>query len=64
MYRKSKWTSIGKTTEVTVHWIPGHQDYDGNEIADLLANYGRTMLLKPTHSLSQVVTLSEKLKTV
>ena len=27
--------------------IPGHQDYDGNEIADLLANYGRTMFLKP-----------------
>ena len=38
---------LGKTTEVTVHWIPGHQDYDGNEIADLLANYGRTRFLKP-----------------
>ena len=32
---------LGKTTEVTVHWIPGHQNYDGNEIADLLANCGK-----------------------
>ena len=32
---------LGKTTEVTVNWIPGHSNYDGNEIADLLANCGK-----------------------
>ena len=32
---------LGKTSEVTVNWIPGHSNYDGNEIADLLANCGK-----------------------
>ena len=39
---------LGKTTEVTVNWIPGHQNYDGNEIADLLANCGKC---KPIESI-------------
>ena len=32
---------LGETSELTVNWIPGHQNYDGNEIADLLANCGK-----------------------
>ena len=33
---------LSKSSEVTVNWIPGHQNYDGNEIADLLANCGKS----------------------
>ncbi|XP_021953633.1 uncharacterized protein LOC110850505 [Folsomia candida] len=28
---------IGKTKKVTLHWIPSHHGFEGNEVADLLA---------------------------
>ena len=37
---------LGKTTKVTINWVPGHQNYDGNEIADLLANCGKCKPIK------------------
>ena len=38
---------LSKSSEVTVNWIPGHQNYDGNEIADLLANCGKCKPIEP-----------------
>ena len=32
---------LGKTNTVTINWIPGHQGYEGNEIADSLAKNGK-----------------------
>ena len=38
---------LGRTTEVTINWIPGYQNYDGNEITDLLANCGNEKFIEP-----------------
>ncbi|OXA46641.1 Retrovirus-related Pol polyprotein from type-1 retrotransposable element R1 [Folsomia candida] len=31
---------IGETKKVTLHWIPSHHGFEGNEVADLLAKEG------------------------
>ena len=35
--------TLGNSNKVMVKWIPGHRDYEGNEIADKLAKKGSTM---------------------
>ena len=32
--------NLGKTNKVTINWIPEHEGYEGNEIADKLAKAG------------------------
>ena len=32
--------NLDKTNKVTTNWIPGHEGYEGNEIADKLAKAG------------------------
>ena len=32
--------NLGKTNKVTINWIPEHEAYEGNEIADKLAKAG------------------------
>ena len=40
---KSQLNKLGQMNQVTVQWIPGHQDYKGNEVADRLAKAGTEM---------------------
>ena len=35
--------TLGRSNKVMVKWIPGHSDYEGNEIADKLAKQGSTL---------------------
>ena len=38
---KSQLNKLGQKNKVSVQWIPGHQDYKGNEVADRLAKTGK-----------------------
>ena len=35
--------TLGNSNKVMVKWIPGHRDYEGNEMADKLAKQGSTL---------------------
>ena len=37
---------LSKTNKVSVEWVPGHSNYEGNEIADKLAKEGKNKTIE------------------